>query len=101
LEHVFVIDEGKIILDSNVDELRGSAVILEGPAENVGTLAESHEILGSETTGNLQRLFVLGLSAEKLSAAKSQGISVHAASLQQLIIGKTSGLTKQEMDIKL
>lgn len=101
MEHVFVIDEGKIILDANADELRGSAVILEGPAEHVETLTDGHEILESETTGNQQRIVVLGLSTEKLYAAKSQGISVHAASLQQLIIGKTSGLTKREMDIKL
>ena len=101
LEHVFVIDEGKIILNSNADELRGSAVILEGPAEQLAAMTDGHEILESESIGNQQRIVVLGLSDEELSTAKPQGVSVHAASLQQLIIGKTSGLTKQEMDIKL
>lgn len=101
LEHVFVIDEGRIILDANADELRGSAVILEGPAEQLATLTEGHEILESESIGNQQRIVVLGLSPEQVAAVKSEGISVHAASLQQLIIGKTSGQTKQEMDIEL
>lgn len=89
LEHVLVIDEGRIIIDSPADELRGSATNLAGATAALTTFLGDREVLHRESIGGLSVVTVAALSAAEASAARKAGLELSPVSLQQLIIRKT------------
>lgn len=97
LEHVIVIDQGKITLDAKADDLRGSAAVIEGSIEAIEAISEGLEILESQTIGNQKRIVAQGLTEQKRAELEAAGLSVKPASLQQLIISQTSLETNQKV----
>lgn len=93
LEHVLVIDEGRIIIDSPADTLRGSVTNVVGPAAAIDSFVATREVLHRERIGGLASVTVAALSAAEVSAARSAGLELSAVSLQQLIIRKTNSAT--------
>lgn len=101
LEHVFVIEQGQIILDSETDQLWGSASVIEGSAETVLKFVQGMEVFETQTLGGLCRCTVSGLTEEQLESAQDRGLRVEPASLQDLIISKTKGQISLDTDVKL
>ncbi|MCS0500659.1 ABC transporter ATP-binding protein [Protaetiibacter mangrovi] len=91
LEHVLVIDEGRIIIDADADELRGSAVDVVGPRGAVEAFTSDREVLHRTGLGGLASATVAGLDEAGRTAARDAGLELAAVSLQQLVIRTTIG----------
>lgn len=90
LEHVLVIDEGKIIIDQPTDELRGSAAVIGGTTSAVNAFVAGRTILHTESLGSFSSVTVEHLSADDRKRAAAAGLELSPVSLQQLIVRKTS-----------
>lgn len=97
LDHVLVIDEGRIIIDADADEMRGSATTLAGRQAAVQGFAEGREVLTWDSLGGLATVTLTGMSDADKAAAQAAGLDVVPLSLQQLIIGRTRGAARQEI----
>jgi ABC-2 type transport system ATP-binding protein len=96
LDHVLVIDDGRIIIDARAEDLRGSATTLAGRHSAVQAFAEGRDVLTWDSLGGLATVTLTGLSEIDKSAAHAAGLDVVPVSLQQLIIGRTRGTARQE-----
>jgi len=84
LEHVLLIDRGRILLDSDAESLRDSAVTVTGPGDKVRAFARQHELLHSESLGGHSRAVVRVSGAADREAAP--GLHVEPTNLQQLVV---------------
>ena len=90
LEHVVVIDQGKILVDESADELHGRAVTLVGRADAVDQVIGNREVLEREELGRIVRVTVLGrLTADERRLVADLDLDVIPVSLQQLIVHMT------------
>jgi len=91
LEHILVIDEGRLILDEEADALRGRAFTVVGPAATVDIYAAGKEVIAREPFGGLVSATVMGTGdAEDRKRTQALGLEVVPVSLQQLIVHLTS-----------
>jgi ABC-2 type transport system ATP-binding protein len=90
LEHVIVIDDGRIIIDDEADALRGSAATVAGTKSAVDEFVGKRAVLHREGLGGLTSVTVEHLDAADRAEAKAAGLEVGKVSLQQLIVRKTS-----------
>jgi len=97
LDHVLVIDDGRLMIDADADELRGSATTLAGRHSAVQGFAEGREVLTWDSLGGLATVTVTGLTDAEKSAAQAAGLDVVPVSLQQLIVGRTRGAAQEEI----
>ncbi|WP_022870071.1 ATP-binding cassette domain-containing protein [Yaniella halotolerans] len=96
LEHVVVIDQGKILVDETADDLRDQAVTLVGAAEAVQQVVAGREVLDREELGRIVRVTVLGkLTDDELRLVKQLDLDVLPVSLQQLIVHLTRNNTEE------
>jgi len=95
LEHVLVIDEGRIIINEDAESLRGSATNLVGTAAAVDAFVGSREVLHRDAIGGLASVTVLGLTAGERKDASAAGLELAPVSLQQLIIRRTNTSEKE------
>ncbi|MGD8190818.1 ABC transporter ATP-binding protein [Brevibacillus ginsengisoli] len=95
LEHVIVIDSGKIILNEEAEAIRGQAYTVLGQAENVEAFISGQETIDRQPFGVLLSATVLGsLVPQRRKQAESLGLELATVSLQQLIVH----LTKRKSD---
>ncbi|NNM45965.1 ATP-binding cassette domain-containing protein [Knoellia koreensis] len=87
IEHVVVLDHGRVMIDSDADSLRGSAVVVSGPRAAVESFATDHEVLQREDLGGFARMTIRGASADH---ARQQGLTLEPVSLQQLVVRATT-----------
>ncbi len=90
LEHVIVIDAGRIVIDEDAEQLRGSAATVSGTKTAVDAFVGRRQTLRREGLGGLVTVTLEHLDAADRKAATSAGLEVGPVSLQQLIVGKTS-----------
>ena len=96
LEHVIVIDDGRIIIDSDADTLRGSATTVAGTKSAVDAFTKNREVLHREGIGGLASATLAGLDASGRRAAADAGLELAPVSLQQLIVrSTTSGIEEK------
>jgi ABC-2 type transport system ATP-binding protein len=95
LEHVLVIDRGRMILDEGADELRESATTLVGPRARVDAFVGSREILHRDAIGGLSSVTVTGLRPDERTAAAAAGLELAPVSLQQLVVHLTRTSEKE------
>jgi ABC-2 type transport system ATP-binding protein len=90
LEHVILIDEGRILLDRDADEVRGSATSIAGPRAVVDQFVADRPVIGREAIGGLASVTLDGRldRADRLRAAEL-GLELAPVSLQQLIVHLT------------
>lgn len=90
LEHVIVIDQGKIIMNDDAEAIRGSAFTVVGSAEKVRSFLGSREVVHTDNFASLASVTALGaLSGSEILAAGDLGLELAPVSLQQLIVRKT------------
>ena len=95
LEHVIVIDEGRIIIDEEAEALRGSAATVVGTRAAVDGFVGDREVLHRDSIGGLASVTVMGLSAQERTDASAAGLELAPVSLQQLIIRRTNTSEKE------
>jgi ABC-2 type transport system ATP-binding protein len=98
LEHVLVIDQGRIIIDEDAESLRGSATAVVGTSAAVDAFVGTREVLHRDGIGGLASVTVAGLDAKERAAAQAAGLELSPVSLQQLIIRKTN-LSEKEFEV--
>ncbi|MEF2976893.1 ABC transporter ATP-binding protein [Subtercola sp. YIM 133946] len=86
LEHVIVIDQGRILVDSDADELRGSATTVAGTARAVDAFTAGRTVLNRQGLGSLAQATVTRLSDDDRAAAAAAGLDITPVSLQQLVV---------------
>lgn len=92
LEHVIVINEGKIMLNEEAESLRGRALTVVGSSAAVETFAAGKQIIEREAFGGLLKVTVIGKwNEDERKRAKVLGLEMTAVSLQQLIVHLTGG----------
>jgi len=97
LEHVILIDEGRILIDTDADELRGSATTVVGRSADVATFVEGREVIHRDGIGGLSSVTVTGqLSSADRAAAVAANLELAPVSLQQLIVRLSSLETTSE-----
>jgi ABC-2 type transport system ATP-binding protein len=97
LEHVILLERGRILLDQDADDLRGSATSVVGVAKAVDAFAQGRSIIAREGIGGLASVTIDGLDAEGRAAATAAGLELVPVSLQQLVIKRTN-TTEQEFE---
>lgn len=85
IEHVVVIDKGRIIIDEDVDTLRSEAVTVSGPTSAVEAFVAGRDVLHREQLGAFLRVTVAG----KPERAAIGGLEFEPVSLQQLVVRTT------------
>jgi len=93
LEHVLVIDGGKLLLDEEAETLRGKAITVAGNAAAVEMFIQGKELLDRESLGSLLKVTVMCKSniALERQQAEDLGLEWGAVSLQKLMVLLTSG----------
>jgi len=89
LEHVFVIDQGRLVVDADTDALRGSAATVVGPRAAVEAFVAGREVLHRDGLGGLASVTVGRLTEAERSEAAAAGLELAPVSLQQLVIRLT------------
>lgn len=97
LEHVLVIDSGRIIIDQDADELRESATTISGMATAVDAFVRDRQVLHRSHIGSLATATLQRLSPQDRTAASTAGLELSGVSLQQLIV-HTTNATAQEFE---
>ncbi|WP_410649920.1 ABC transporter ATP-binding protein [Amycolatopsis sp. cmx-4-54] len=97
LEHVVMIDKGRVALDAAADELRGSAVTVSGPALAVDDFVTGRRVLHRRKIGSRASVTVAdALDAASKAKAKALHLKLEPLSLQQLMVHTSTGQTAEE-----
>lgn len=90
LEHVFVLDSGKLIIDEDADALRDRAFAVAGQSAAVEAFMAGRTVLNRESLGGLATAAGIGrLKPEDRKYAAELGLELAPVSLQQLIVYMT------------
>jgi ABC-2 type transport system ATP-binding protein len=87
IEHVVVIDKGRVLIDEDADVLRGQAVTVTGPTAAVKAFAEGYTELHREELGGFLRVTLAGAAPDP--RLRAEGIEFEPVSLQQLVVRTT------------
>lgn len=92
LEHVIVIDKGKVLLDEEAEALRGRAVTVVGAAAKVEAFAIGRQVIRREAFGTLASVTIVGrLDEHDRRMITETGLELTPVSLQQMIVYLTNG----------
>ncbi|GAA1497813.1 ABC transporter ATP-binding protein [Paeniglutamicibacter kerguelensis] len=90
LEHVVVIDKGRIMLDEDAEMLRGSAVAVTGNSEKVSAFIDGYEVLHRDSLGSLASVTIKArLTGTQREMAAELGLELSPVPLQQLVVRTT------------
>jgi ABC-2 type transport system ATP-binding protein len=95
LEHVIVIDQGRIVIDRDAEDLRGSAATVVGTRAAVDAFVAHRDVLRRDGIGGLASVTISGVTEVDRAAAISAGLELAPVSLQQLVIAITQNDTTQ------
>jgi ABC-2 type transport system ATP-binding protein len=90
LEHVIVIDDGRIIINQEAEALRGSATTVTGTRSAVDAFVSGRDVIHRDGIGGLATATVSGLDAADRASAAAAGLEFGPVSLQQLIVRLTN-----------
>ncbi len=90
LEHILVIDQGRLVLDEEAEALRGRAFTVVGPAARVDVYTAGKDLLARSPLGGLVSATIMGnRNMEDQKRAEALGLELAPVSLQQLIVHLT------------
>ncbi|MEU7868438.1 ABC transporter ATP-binding protein [Dactylosporangium sp. NPDC049140] len=95
IEHVLLIERGRVVLDETADALRGQVLTLTGPAGAVDALTANADELHRERLGPLTRATVRG--RVEPGEARAAGVELQPVSLQQLVVRITNAAAKESV----
>src|SRR3954452_13826710 len=80
LEHVLLIDHGRVLLDADAETLRATALTVSGPAPQVATFGAAHELVTTKTLAGRSRAIVRTGTATARRMATDLGLAVEPTS---------------------
>lgn len=87
LEHVYVIDRGRVVLDAEADDLRGVATAVSGPVLAVDEFTAGHAIWDRKQIASQASVVMIGpLSEADRAKADSLRLGLKPLTLQQLVV---------------
>ncbi|MEX5720984.1 ATP-binding cassette domain-containing protein [Geodermatophilus maliterrae] len=86
LEHVLLLDSGRLLLDDDADDLRAAALTVTGPADRVAALAAEHDALSVETLGGASRAVLRLRRRVEPAELVPAGMTAEPTPLQQLVV---------------
>ncbi|MBW8348852.1 ABC transporter ATP-binding protein [Bacillus sp. IITD106] len=87
LEHVLVVDKGRLIIDEDAENLREKAFTVTGQTAKVESFISGKEVIHREPFGGLLSATVIG----RANNVHISGLEISPVSLQQLIVHLTKG----------
>lgn len=97
LEHVLVIDKGRIIMDDDADDIRGTAYTVVGPAAKAEQFVAGKDVLHRERMASFASITVSGVLDENSRGdAMALGLELAPVSLQQLVVRRTMAAAELE-----
>ena len=92
LEHVMVIDGGKLIINEDADVLRSQGCTVVGVKASVDAFTAGREVINCDPLGGMVSVTFMGeLTSGDRKLARYQGLELIPVSMQQLIVHLTSG----------
>lgn len=85
LEHVVIIDQGKVLLDADTDDLHDAAITVSGKAQAVDAFLAGRETLERKVLGTLATATFTPRDGDEL-AAREAGLDISPVSLQALFV---------------
>jgi ABC-2 type transport system ATP-binding protein len=96
LEHVVLLDHGRVVLDAPADDIRGTAMTVSGPATAVEEFVAGHAIWHRQRLGSRASVTVPGpLDVATQARARALRLSLEPLSLQQLLV-HAAGISTDE-----
>jgi ABC-2 type transport system ATP-binding protein len=97
LEHVVVIDRGRIVVDASADDLRGRAVTVSGRRIDVDEFVAHREVLARQGVGSFASATVAG-PLDEIARARARELTLELGpvSLQEFVI-RSSGDMRERM----
>jgi len=95
LEHVIVLDQGRVIIDGAADDVRSSATTVVGPRDAVDAFVGDRAALSRQGVGGLASVTIHALTSDERHAAGDAGLELSPVSLQQLIIHRTNSSSRE------
>ena len=90
-EEVVIIDEGRLVLHEDAEELRSRGVAVTGPTEAVDRFADGLDVLSERRLGPTKSVTVYGdLPATQLQDAREAGLELGPVALQDLFVHLTA-----------
>ncbi len=89
LEHVVILDQGRVLLDADTDELQHAAIGVSGRAADVDAFLAGREVLERTALGSLASATVTAHDGDE-RAARDAGLDVSPVSLQALFVHLTT-----------
>jgi ABC-2 type transport system ATP-binding protein len=97
LEHVLVIDNGKLMLNEDADSLRERAHTIVGQAAEVEDFVSGKKVIDQSAIGNLLSVTIIGpLTMDERKKAEVRGLEIAPVSMQQLFVYLTNGKTERK-----
>ena len=94
LEHVVMLDCGRVVLDAPADDVRGTAMTVSGPATAVEEFAAGRAVWHRQRLGSRASVTVAGpLDLAVQARARALHLSLEPLSLQQLLV-HASGISQ-------
>ncbi|NEK96358.1 ABC transporter ATP-binding protein [Modestobacter muralis] len=93
LEHVLLIDHGRVLLDTDAESLRASGLTVSGPAPLVAGFAAGQHLLHTESMAGRSRAVVRATTATARQDATDLGLTVEPTSVQQLVVAMSLATT--------
>ena len=96
LEHVIVIDRGRIVVDASADELRGRAVTVSGRSSAVDEFVAHREVLKRQGVGSFTTATVTGPIDDIARArARDLNLDLGPVSLQEFVIQSSGDMRER------
>ena len=87
MEHVILMDHGRIIVDAPADDVRGGATTVTGPAQIVDRFVADRPTWERRRLGTRQSVIMAGALDDVDSArAREMHLDLHALSLQEIVV---------------
>ncbi|MDR7075812.1 ABC-2 type transport system ATP-binding protein [Neobacillus niacini] len=97
LEHILVIDKGRLIINDEAENLRGIAYTVTGQAARVEAFVKNKEVIDREPFGGLLSATVIqNKNSLDQNQAATSGIEISPLSLQQLVVHLTKEKSTRE-----
>jgi ABC-2 type transport system ATP-binding protein len=84
LEHVVLLDHGRVVVDEAAERLRSSALTVSGPTTAVDAAVRNYEVLHRESLAGRTRVMVRTVPG--VDVMMSPGVTLEPVNLQQLVV---------------